>query len=202
MKLGLIADIHEDVDRLRQALDRLREAGADRLVMLGDVVEMGHRLSETVTLLREARVPGVWGNHDYGLCVDPGEEMRTRYGPEVLAYMATLTPRWIEGEVLVQHVEPRGNPEEVFDLWMFDEWPPTAEQLAADFAGFSQRRAFAGHRHCWRAVTPEGPLPWEGHEPLALPADRRCVVIVHAVADGWCGLYDAGEDVIIPLRLD
>src|SRR5439155_1544823 len=53
MKLGLLADIHEEVERLRQAVVTLRAAGAERLIVLGDVFENGRRIEETVALLRE-----------------------------------------------------------------------------------------------------------------------------------------------------
>jgi hypothetical protein len=201
MKLGLIADIHEAVELLRRAIDRLRNASANRFVMLGDVFETGDRIAETVEVLAEADIPGVWGNHDYGLCVDVAAETIARYPAAVIAYMGTLRPRLVLDDVLIQHTEPRGNPEELMDLWLFDEWPPSPETLAEDFGAFNQHRAFVGHRHRWSAHTPEGPLGWDGSGPLLLPRDRRCVVTIHAVADAWCGLYDRTDDLLRPIRL-
>lgn len=71
MKLGLITEIHEHVVTLRRALAHLAELGASKIVMIGDVVEMGRRLEGTCPLLAEAQVVGVWGNHDFGLCFEP-----------------------------------------------------------------------------------------------------------------------------------
>jgi predicted phosphodiesterase len=59
MKLGLLADIHEQTDYLRKAIDVLQQHGADRFVVLGDVFEMGKRIEETIHLL-----PGVLENQE------------------------------------------------------------------------------------------------------------------------------------------
>ena len=79
MRIGILADIHESLTSLQWAIDVLHDQGADRLVVLGDVFELGHRLKETVDLLSDAGAVGVWGNHDFGLCRDnarPGDGER------------------------------------------------------------------------------------------------------------------------------
>ena len=90
MKLGLLADIHEHTKQLRKAIDVLRQHGADRFVVLGDVFEMGKRIEETVYLLQQFEAVGVWGNHDVGLCFDPGEEVCQRYSAAVLDFMGCV----------------------------------------------------------------------------------------------------------------
>lgn len=64
MKLGVLTDIHEHVENLRTALERFRVEQVDRIVVIGDVFEMGHRIKETCQLLSDAKAIGVWGNHD------------------------------------------------------------------------------------------------------------------------------------------
>ena len=59
MKLGLITDIHEHVEHLQTALDSFRSANVERIVMIGDVVEMTTRLEETCRLLTDADAGGV-----------------------------------------------------------------------------------------------------------------------------------------------
>ena len=82
MRIGILADIHEDVQRLSQALGLLRREGVGRVVVLGDLFDTGKRIAETVALLADAGAVGVWGNHDLGLCHEPGERTRARYpGP-------------------------------------------------------------------------------------------------------------------------
>jgi predicted phosphodiesterase len=63
MQLGILADIHEDVPKLSLALHHFRQQGVEQVVLLGDIFDMGRHLHETVGLLVEARVVGVWGNH-------------------------------------------------------------------------------------------------------------------------------------------
>jgi predicted phosphodiesterase len=73
MRLGILADIHEDVPKLTLALQRLGRAGVRQVVLLGDLVDTGRHLQATVALLAEAGAVGVWGNHDLGLCHEPEE---------------------------------------------------------------------------------------------------------------------------------
>ena len=44
MKTGIVADIHENADGLRSAIQHLRNRDADRIILLGDVAETGARL--------------------------------------------------------------------------------------------------------------------------------------------------------------
>ena len=78
MLLGLLADIHEAVEPLREALGVFARLGVEEVVVLGDICETHRRLEETVSLLREARAVGVWGNHDFGLCRDITDDVRAR----------------------------------------------------------------------------------------------------------------------------
>ena len=87
MKLGILADIHEHVEYLRRSLATFSEQGVDQVVVLGDVFELGERLRETIALLDESGTIGVWGNHDFGLCTDPSEEMLRKYGARVVSFM-------------------------------------------------------------------------------------------------------------------
>jgi hypothetical protein len=199
MRIGILADIHENLGHLRWAIDVLHEQGADRLVVLGDVFELGHRLKETVDLLADAGAVGVWGNHDFGLCRDnPRPEDRRRYGEHVLAYMGCLQPRLeIDGSLFV-HVEPWLNPEKLEDLWYFDGPPETTEQTARSFAAVPNRRIFVGHYHRWLLATSGGVQPWVGDRPIVLDAADRYLVAVHAVCAGMCALLDTDTNELIP----
>jgi hypothetical protein len=68
MRLGILADIHEAVEPLTEALAFLRDEQVDQIITLGDICAMGTRLTPTVQLLAGASVGGVWVDHDYGLC--------------------------------------------------------------------------------------------------------------------------------------
>ncbi len=76
MKLGLLTDIHEHVGNLRSALQSFQQQHVDLIVVIGDVFELGKHLDEACHLLADAGAIGVWGNHDYGLCVRPDDQTR------------------------------------------------------------------------------------------------------------------------------
>ena len=94
MRIGILADIHEAAEPLERALIALREQGADRYVVLGDILETGENIEKTVDLLSAVGAVGVWGNHDFGLCRDPVPELQQLVGEKVVAFFAT--PRSME----------------------------------------------------------------------------------------------------------
>src|SRR5438046_1731616 len=106
MRMGLLADIHEDVERLGAAIARCRRAGADRLYTLGDIFETGKRFVQTVDLLRDADVAGVWGNHEFGLFAGRGDSVESLFHWSTLDYMHRLQARMEVEGVLLGHVLP------------------------------------------------------------------------------------------------
>jgi Calcineurin-like phosphoesterase superfamily domain len=201
MRMGLLADIHEDVDRLAMSIARCRHEGVDRIFTLGDIFETGARFAEAVDLLREAEVDGVWGNHEFGLFAGRGDSVERIFDWRSLDYMRRLEARMeIEG-VLLGHVLPCLDPTDVTQPWYVERVPETAEAAARNFAAFPHRRMFVGHFHRWLAVTPEGALAWSGDQPIRFEHDRRYLVVVAAVCDGWCAVYDTETDVLTPFDL-
>ena len=92
MQLGLICDIHEHVEHLQQALDHFSVCSVDRIVVIGDLFETGERIEELCRLLAAAGVVGVWGNHDYGLCVDPEFATFDTQTLELVPFNLQVTP--------------------------------------------------------------------------------------------------------------
>lgn len=64
MRCAVLSDVHASPAALRCALARLRAAGADRIVCLGDVVGYGPEPAAAIELLVEAGALVVRGNHD------------------------------------------------------------------------------------------------------------------------------------------
>lgn len=202
MRLGLLADIHEHTKQLRKAIAVLQDHAADRFVVLGDVFETGKRMEETVDLLRQVEAVGVWGNHDIGLCFDPAEGVCRRYSPAVLDFMGRLQPHLEIDGCLFSHVEPWLDPHKAEDLWYFDGPPDSPEKLARSFAAVPHRVLFLGHLHRWLLGTPNGVLSWRGEGPVHLDSSTRHLVVVHAVSNGWCALYDTEASELTPLGAD
>ena len=197
MRLGLLADIHEAVEPLRAAVDELNARKVDSFVMLGDVLDHGERVDETVALLRKLHGAGVWGNHDFGLCGQVDESARSRFSTAVLEYFATLRPRLIIEGIRFQHIDPHLDPEQFVDLWQF----PTAAERLAGLARCPERRAFAGHLHRWEVYTPKSQISWDGDGAFQYQPDDRYLTIIGAVADGWCAVFDSEKDVLEPISL-
>ena len=197
MRLGLLADIHEAVELLANAIDILKSRQVDAFVMLGDVLEFHERIDETVALLADLPGVGVWGNHDLSLCGEVAPYFRSRCSSEALAYFARLKP-WVElAGNRFQHIEPHLDPAKIQDIWS----KITPEERVAGFRRCPHPRAFMGHYHCWTVMTPDGPVEWEGERPFRYLPDVRYLTIVNSVDNGWCGLLDTDRDELEPIRL-
>lgn len=198
MKLGLVTDIHEHIEFLRIALDRFAKENVDQIVVIGDVFEMGERIEETCQLLANAKTIGVWGNHDFGLCVDPDEYIRAKYPASVIQYMTSLRPRLDVAGCHFSHVEPWLDPEVVTDLWYFDGLPDDPTKLERIFNARPNRIMFAGHFHNWLLATPDGICDWKGESPIRLDQGRYYVV-VGALCEGHFAILETDSSKLIPL---
>ena len=201
MRLGLLADVHERVENLNRAIVRCRQEGADRLILLGDVYECGERFGETVAVLREHRVEGVWGNHEFGICHEPDQTIVNLFGGPTLDYMRRLRPRLEVEGVLFSHVLPCLDPTDLSQPWYVERFPTTAEQAEPNFAAFPHRRIFVGHYHCWGIATPSGALAWEGNCPFFYNPNERYLTVIAAVREGHCAVYDIEADWLLPCDL-
>jgi hypothetical protein len=201
MRLGLLSDIHEDVEALAAAIAHCRRERVDRLLTLGDIFETGKRFAQAVNLLREAEVDGVWGNHEFGLFAGRGDSVESFFDWTTLDYMHRLQSRMDVEGVLLGHVLPCLDPTDIEQPWYVERAPETAEAAERNFAAFPHRRMFVGHFHRWLAVTPDGPLSWSGDRPIRFERDQRYLVVVAAVCDGWCAIYDTRTDVLMPCNL-
>jgi len=198
MKLGILADIHEHDEELRKAIDVLRKHGADRFVVLGDVCEMGKRMNETVSMLRDVAAVGVWGNHDCCFCIDSSEQFRQRYSPTVLDFMGSLKPRLEIDGCLFTHVEPWLDPHKIEDLWYFEGPPDSQEKLAKSFEAVPNRAMFIGHFHRWLLGSTAGIIPWRGEGPINLDHKSQQLVVINAVWSGHCAMFDTDTNDLIP----
>lgn len=192
MRIGIIADVHEEAERLAQAVEMLRRDGMDALVFLGDLVQMAKRLEECVEILNDAGAVGVIGNHELGLCVEPDLELLRHYSPEVGAFMQTLESSLVLDGCWFGHIEPYldvMNPEDYY----LDGGGPLAsdEAVQRSFQTRPERVIFVGHYHAWRVVTAHHAFdPPHDTESLWLKPPERCVVMVHALMSGWFARYD------------
>lgn len=200
MKLGILTDIHEHVGNLRSALQNLQREQVDQIVIIGDVFETGRQLNEACRLLADARAIGVWGNHDFGLCVDPTDESRMRYSSDALRFMGTLLPRLKLRDCHFAHVEPWLDPEKLEDLWYYDGVPDDDRKRDRIFAAVPHRIMFGGHYHRWLLIRPDGADGWQGERSVHL-TDGRYFVVVGALCEGAYATFDTESCELKPFHL-
>ena len=142
MILGIIADVHGNIQGLRLALDAM--GPVDELVCAGDAVYQFRFSNEVIALLRERGARYVLGNHERVLLGPWGE--RVRAGPgvqrELLDYMAGQpyhSETRVNGKKLVV---VHGSPFDPHDEYLYPNSPNLQKlaQIEADFI-------LLGHTH-------------------------------------------------------
>ena len=204
MRIGIVTDIHDQVELLAQTLAALRAAGVDAIVSLGDTTDFfgkWNKAREVAKLLREAGVVGVWGNHDHPLCRNVTEEIRFRFLSPTCDYFATFQPRLEIGGCHFTHIEPFLDPEKVEDLWTFEGRPEDEDRVAKSFAAVPHRAAFMGHFHRWLALTGAGRVAWDGTTPLHFEPEKRYLVVVGPLFRGDFAIMDTDRWILEPHRL-
>ena len=205
MKLGLVTDIHNDICGLRDAVDALDQLGIDQLITLGDTCDAfipPEGSDEVAQLLLDRNALGVWGNHDYIFPHQPSEYIRSSFGPPTFEFMKTTTPNLEMENCYFSHLESSIDQHDPVALWRLNE--PEFDRLASANKAFQtvpSQFQFTGHYHCWYAATPEGPLDWNGQTALDMSDGRRYFVIIRAVVQGSCALFDTESMLLKPLTL-
>ncbi len=63
-RIGILSDIHADIDGLNHALDFFERQKVDEVWCAGDLVDRGSDGNAVVNRIRHAQIPTVQGNHD------------------------------------------------------------------------------------------------------------------------------------------
>jgi putative phosphoesterase len=90
MKVGVVSDVHNNVDALSYALEQL--AQCDLVLSLGDLISDYRVAPRVIQLAQDAGVLGIAGNHEKALLTHPGSTLRQRLAAEDLAYLQALPP--------------------------------------------------------------------------------------------------------------
>ena len=77
MKIGIIADIHANLQALQTVLDALHAEPVDLIVCAGDLVCYGAQPNEVLNLVRSLGIPSVMGNYDDAVAWDRPSASRT-----------------------------------------------------------------------------------------------------------------------------
>ena len=68
MRIGIISDVHGNLEALNACVEALHQANVSRLVCLGDIVGYGAQPNECCDVVRTVCDTSVLGNHDAMLC--------------------------------------------------------------------------------------------------------------------------------------
>lgn len=206
MRLGLLADVHEEADLLRDGIAALRAGGADKFAFLGDLTSTldRDRITACAEVLEAAGVvDGVWGNHDMGLCIDPDPGFLDTFGPAVRRWAGRLKPRLeVTPDVLVCHVPPVVDVHDPAAMFLYTGDDGDGDDaVAASFAAYPQRLMFGGHVHRWE-VYQQGHRRrrWDGHGTLSLAGPAKFYVTVAPVLFGWAAILDTATSELTALR--
>ena len=203
-RLGILADIHGNVQALTAVLADMARLGVDRMVCLGDHIGYGPEPEEVVRTLiaHEPRIVAVAGNHELALvdwrhrvrlhaaARDSLAITRTLLSPGSLAWLTRL-PRvhCHDGARYVHGCPPRSTTAYLH--------APGEEQLRRVFAAYAERFCFAGHTHAfgWHQQSCTGVGSREVRiGRMTLEADTRYLLLPGSVGQprdpfGWHAKY-------------
>jgi putative phosphoesterase len=141
-KIGLISDIHANLEALQRSLAIFSKHAVDQVLCAGDLVEKGPSGDAVVALIRTMAIPCVMGNHDFDAISNqawlranadlshPAMEGRL-LNDETLSFLAALPKAlsftWENRHVFLAHGAPWSTNE-----YIFPTSPPRFFQRIAD----------------------------------------------------------------------
>ncbi len=152
MKIGIISDIHSNLEALEVMLKRLAAEQVERICCLGDIVGYGANPNECVERVREACPVSILGNHDAACTGHTSTEYFNSYArsaiewtgrvlsEENLAYLKSLPLTHNDDDLFLVHATPK-EPQ----AWNYITSPAEA-QPHLDLLSHGAT-AFIGHSH-------------------------------------------------------
>jgi len=185
MRLALISDLHASLDALDVVLADIDRMGVDRIVCLGDIVDLGPQPRETVARLWERGIPCIRGNHD-ALDEHPAFELLAAVEDWTRATLTEAERSWLLGlpmehvedldglTVLCSHASPRNVTDQVLST-------TPATTLESWWGDRDFDVLVCGHTHL----------------PVLRRVDRRLVVNVGSVGQPFLRAFDGNPPVVL-----
>ncbi len=151
MKIGIISDIHSNLEALQAILDSARKQHVDEYICLGDIVGYGANPNECIDIMRNLTGKFVAGNHDFGVCglaniahfnnaaIKAIEWTKTVMVPEHIAFLKSLPLLLNHNNKLFVHATPSYPDSWAYILSMND--------AIREFGFFDNWLCFVGHSH-------------------------------------------------------
>jgi putative phosphoesterase len=104
--IGLISDVHETPEPLKEALSIFASRGVEQVFCAGDIAGYGEDLHQTIKILQANECQTILGNHDL-LYLDHHEEEPDNRSVQFLKQLPTFIEQVIEGKRLYMvHAQP------------------------------------------------------------------------------------------------
>jgi len=158
MKLGVLSDIHAQVERLEETLNLLKDC--DLIVCAGDINDQSRFDGRTIALLSDRGVLAIKGNNDFAACRNPQiQKVATdRAEQDWLASLADLPAQrslTVDGiRIGVFHGSPWDDPAIDYFHYVYPEAQRDLERIAR--SGFDL--VILGHTHRPMSVKNNGAL--------------------------------------------
>lgn len=153
MLLGIIADLHANLEASEAVLRQLDAMRPDRVICLGDVTGYYANPNEVVALVRERNIDILMGNHDSAVCgleepwfFNENAQAAIRWQsdqllPEHREWLAGLPPQLhVDSDILAVHGAP-GNRDDYIVDWL------DAMRHVEYLARMNVKICFFGHSH-------------------------------------------------------
>ncbi|HIE05517.1 MAG TPA: metallophosphoesterase [bacterium (Candidatus Stahlbacteria)] len=182
MRIGIISDIHSNLEALNKVLAEIAKEGVEEVWCLGDVVGYGADPNECVDLVRDRCRVCIGGNHDWASI---GKTDITYFNPVAKAavlwtkdelteanirFLEQLDLEWKDDRFLLVHATPSAP-----DKWhyLFDR-----AEYQKEFDHFKETVCFIGHSHIPGFVDDRLKLHYP---PLDLDPKSRYIINVGSV---------------------
>jgi len=153
MLLGIIGDIHGNIEALDATYKTLKDAGCQKIVCTGDIVGYGASPQECIDFVRDKKILSIRGNHDHYTTQKNTDWNIQPYAKQVIQWMQNTMPQsyidWLD--TLPYHLEVEGVQFVHSSLESVDGklWPYILSAQSALFHFFLQNSKFCfyGHTH-------------------------------------------------------
>jgi predicted phosphodiesterase len=151
MRIGILSDIHGNLEALQVALQYLQENGIGQIYCLGDMVGYGANPNECLDLVAQSCSKVVMGNHDHAAIGQTSvnyfndyAKLSTYWTLSVLSarsrnFISSLDFTWQDDKILLVHATPANPP--------FWHYVLTEQDAREEFEAFTQNVCFIGHSH-------------------------------------------------------
>lgn len=215
MRIGIISDIHSNLEALERVLQELK-GKVDEIICLGDIVGYGPNPRECCDIVRSNRIYSICGNHDSACYDDNLIEYFNPFAREAILWTrAQLTQDYIDylkrlpfEEVLYGFRIVHGAPREPF------EYITTAYDARSAFMSFEEDICFIGHSHIMeyfelkKGSSIVRQLPLRNQQELVIEDDKRYIINVGSVGQPRDGdprsafvIYDTLEKKLTAYRV-